>query len=88
MTLSEYDPISSMPYLGRDQVAHGRRQEELGTGAWVRRGLNLSTAIGAILDPANGYAQRAQAFSGQISQEDGTARAITELAHILDSTSS
>lgn len=71
-----------------DQVAHGRRQQELGTGAWVRRKRDLPKAVATILNPANGYTERAQAFSEQISQEDGTARTITELERILDSTSS
>ncbi|MFZ1543802.1 MAG: nucleotide disphospho-sugar-binding domain-containing protein [Candidatus Microthrix parvicella] len=71
-----------------DQVSHGRRQQELGTGAWVRRKRDLPKAVATILNPANGYTERAQAFSEQISQEDGTARTITELERILDSTSS
>jgi UDP:flavonoid glycosyltransferase YjiC (YdhE family) len=71
-----------------DQVAHGRRQRELGTGAWVRKDRDLAAAVAAVLDPANGYFERAQAFSELISKEDGTARAITEIERILHSTAS
>ncbi len=44
--------------------------------------------MAAVLDPANGYFERAQAFSELISKEDGTARAITEIERILHSTAS
>jgi rhamnosyltransferase subunit B len=71
-----------------DQVAHGRRQQELGTGAWVRKDRDLTTSVSAVLDPNNGYSERAQAFSELISKEDGTARAITEIERILASTPS
>jgi rhamnosyltransferase subunit B len=71
-----------------DQVAHGRRQQELGTGVWVRKPRDLPGAVESILRPANGHARRARAFADQIALEDGTAGAVTEINRILDSAAS
>lgn len=66
-----------------DQIAHARRQEELGTGEWARRPRHLRGVLGKILGESGGHAVRARAFAAEISEEDGTAAMVEEVDALL-----
>jgi len=66
-----------------DQIAHARRQEELGTGEWARRPRHLRAAIGKILSADGGHAVRARDFAAEIAKEDGTAAVVREVDALL-----
>jgi UDP:flavonoid glycosyltransferase YjiC (YdhE family) len=66
-----------------DQVVHARRQQELGTGAWVRRPKQLGDAIDDVLSGRGGHAERARAFAAEIAAEDGTAAVVREAETLL-----
>jgi UDP:flavonoid glycosyltransferase YjiC (YdhE family) len=69
-----------------DQVWHARRQQELGTGVWVRRRRQLSAAIAAVLgDRAEEHRDRARAFAAEIAHEDGATAMVDEVASVLGS---
>lgn len=70
-----------------DQVWHARRQQELGTGVWVRRRRQLPAAIAAVLG-ARGeeHRDRARAFADRIAHEDGVGATVAEVAAVLGST--
>ena len=64
-----------------DQQFHARRQEELGTGTWVRRRRPLGDALDAVLRDDR-HLDAARTFSTLISAEDGT-RATADRAEAL-----
>lgn len=68
-----------------DQIAHARRQEELGTGVWARRPRRLRDAIGTILDGEGGHAGRAAAFAAEIAEVDGVGAVVEEVDTLLGS---
>lgn len=82
LTLLAGLPSVVMPCL-YDQVAHARRQQELGTGEWARRPRHLAGAIGRILADGSRHQDEAQAFAAEIAGEDGTAAVVDEVESIL-----
>lgn len=66
-----------------DQVAHARRQKELGTGEWARRGRHIEGALAKILATGAPHPARARAFAVEIADEDGAAAVVDEVGSIL-----
>ena len=81
LTLEAGLPSAIVPCLF-DQQWHARRQQELGTGVWVRRPKQLTAAIERVLrDPAT--AERARLFGNLLATEDGVGNAADEVEAVL-----
>lgn len=74
-------PSVTMPCL-YDQVAHARRQEELGTGLWAKRPHNIEQALAKVLTDTR-FRDRASAFAAEIAQEDGTTATVHEVESLI-----
>jgi UDP:flavonoid glycosyltransferase YjiC (YdhE family) len=66
-----------------DQVAHARRQEELGTGIWVHRQVQLPAALSRVLNDQGSHHDAAQSFAAKIADEDGAAAVVAEVHSLL-----
>ncbi len=66
-----------------DQVVHARRQDELGTGVWVRRRGDVAGSLERVLGASNGFDTRARAFAKDIAGADGVAAAVEEAESLL-----
>ena len=75
-------PSVVMPCLF-DQVVHARRQDELGTGVWVRKRAGLAPALRAILDESNGHADHARGFAQSIAGANGVTATADEAERLL-----
>lgn len=65
-----------------DQQWHAQRQEELGTGVWVRRPRDLGTAIGRIVSDV-AMSEAAAALGSHLRAEDGTTAACDAIESAL-----
>ncbi len=65
-----------------DQQFHARRQQELGTGQWVRRPRQLGAAVRAVIGDRR-YAERAEHFGHRVRAEDGTTAVADEAEAML-----
>jgi UDP:flavonoid glycosyltransferase YjiC (YdhE family) len=74
-------PSAIVPCLF-DQQWHARRQEELGTGVWVRKPKELDRAIRRVLGDRV-IAERARAFGDLLATEDGVGNACDEIEDVL-----
>jgi UDP:flavonoid glycosyltransferase YjiC (YdhE family) len=74
-------PSVTMPCL-YDQVAHARRQEELGTGVWAKRPRNIEQALQTVLADDR-FREQARSFAAEIAHEDGTAATVSEVESLL-----
>ncbi len=65
-----------------DQVWHGERQEELGTGILVRKPKDLGAAIDRLLSDGS-LSDNARELARLIADEDGPATGADHIEHLL-----
>lgn len=81
MVLQAGIPSVTSPVLF-DQLWHGNRQEELGTGLAVKKPSQMGAALERVL-ASDTMAATAQRFGEQVAEEDGVANACAEVEDLL-----
>ncbi|MBP6728410.1 MAG: hypothetical protein KA129_02220 [Microthrixaceae bacterium] len=81
LTLEANLPSAIVPCMF-DQRWHAQHQQRLGTGVWVRRGRDLSSALRELLTN-DGLSERAGELGAKINAEDGIATACDEIEAFL-----